>query len=390
VETPVKVLQVIEDLGIGGAEKLLATVLPLLPERGILPEVAVLGAREDFVPVLQRAGVRVHVLGLQSYRRPVKAVRWLVDLLQHGSFELVHTHLAHANLYGRVAARLARIPATSTYHDTDYEPEVLIDNPEFQPWKQSVYRYADRLTAFRCTPVVAVSDFVAGSVSRRLGYLRAQVEVIHNGVPMGAIARGEPKKNRREYREKLDLPPNVRVVVQVGRLTAQKGQLHTLEAAALLRDERDLLWVFVGDGPLRSRLETKRGELGLQDVVRFAGNRKDVKAYLMASDVFVFPSLHEGLGIAALEAMAVGLPVVAYRTGPIPEVVVDGETGVLVDPGNHLGLASSVRALLNGGKTASTMGDKGRQRVMEHFLVDATADRHAAFYRRQWGGGSER
>ena len=378
--TALKVLHLIEDLGLGGAERLLTTLLPRLRDRGIAPEVASLGPREDLVPVLRQAGVPVHVAGFSRPRQLMAAPRWIHDLLKRGRYDALHTHLARANLSGRVAASLAGVPVTSTYHDTDYEPEVLGDNPGHRRWKQKAYQLADGLSIRACPRVVAVSHYVARSIARRLHIPPDRVQVVYNGVP-GDLVQEVPEATHLERRRELGLPATARVVLQVGRLCHQKGQKDTLIAAKHLREERDVLWVLVGEGPLWEDLERVRASEGLQERVRLAGGQREVVPFLQAADVFVFPSVHEGLGIAALEAMAVGLPVVAYGIGPLREFIQEGRTGLLLPPGDCIGLAEAVRSLVWDRETAAAMGARGRRVVQEGFLIDATADGHAELYR---------
>jgi glycosyltransferase involved in cell wall biosynthesis len=374
------VLHVIEDLGFGGAENLLVTLLPELAARGFACEVAALGAREDMAAPLRAAGLRVHQARLASLKHAPRALVWLADVMRAGAYDLVHTHLTLANVYGRLAARAARVPATTTFHNTDYEPEVMVDTA-VRPWKLAPYRLAERLTAVRGRPVLAVSEFVAASVHRRLGYARAAIEVIYNGVAP-SLWEEVSDEARAAARRALGLPPDAQVVVQVGRLTAQKGQMHTVESARRLRDRRRVRWILVGEGPLRPELEAAIARADLGASVSLAGGRADVRTFLAAADLFVFPSRHEGLGIAVLEAMAAGLPVVAYAAGPLPEIVTGGATGALVPAGDVEALAGAVEALLADPVRARAMGRRGREEVIRRFSIATAADRHAAFYAR--------
>jgi len=377
---PARVLHVIEDLGFGGAEKLLVTLLPELSARGFLCEVASLGPRDDMAAPLRAAGLRVHQARLASLKHAPRALVWLAGVMRAGAYDLVHTHLTLANVYGRLAARAAGVAATTTFHNTDYEPEVMADTA-VRPWKLAPYRLAEWLTAVRGRPVVAVSEFVAASVHRRLGYARAAIEVIYNGVAP-SLWEEVSDADRAAARRTLGLPPETQVVIQVGRLTAQKGQMHTVEAARRLRDRRRMRWILVGEGPLRPELEAAIARADLGASVSLAGGRADVRTFLAAADLFVFPSRHEGLGIAVLEAMAAGLPVVAYGAGPLPEIVTGGETGTLVPPGDIEGLAGAVEALLADPPRARAMGRRGREEVIRRFSIATAALRHAAFYAR--------
>jgi glycosyltransferase involved in cell wall biosynthesis len=348
-----------------------------LCEAGIESTLAILGGDAVAVSSLRDARVDVNVLGLRSLRHLAPAVAGLYRILRAQRFDLVHTHLAYANLYGRMAAFLARVPATCTYHGMDYEPETRQAYARVSALKLQAFRLTDQLSVRYCARVIAVSRFVAGSLSRHLGLSRSRIAVIHNGVAAPVAARADG--GRQGARRDLGLPPDGLLAMQVGRLVADKGPLDTVKVAATLRGLPALRFAIIGDGPLRPALEAQIKESALADRVFLLGARADVSACLSAADVFLFPSAHEGLGIAALEAMRAGLPVVAYSVGPIPEVVIDGETGLLVDPGNAAGLAAAVERLLEP-SLRLRLGAAGRARVAECFAIDDAARRYATFY----------
>jgi len=375
-----RVLHVIEDLGIGGAERLLVTLLPRLRAAGAIVEVAALGHRRDSAVDLERTGIRVVQFALASPRKPVAAGARLFRLLREHGHDLVHTHLAGANVAGRVAAALARVPVTTTYHACDYEPEVLRENPRLTRWKQLAYQVADRATATTCSQVIAVSDEVARSIRRRLGFRPEEVRVIRNGVSLEYFAL-ITEARRGQCRRDLGLAPDALVVVQIGRLNPEKGPLHGLRATAALQDLERLVWVWVGDGPMKHQVEREAAAAGLRERFRLVGAHSDVRPFLQAADVFVLTSLSEGLGIAAVEAMATGLPVVAYRVGPLPEVVAHQETGILVPLGEVTDLAAAVRTLLTDRALARRMGGLARSRAETRFNAEVNAQSHLEFYR---------
>src|SRR5262245_16952512 len=274
-----RVLHVIDDLGLGGAERLLGTLLPEVRMRGFNPIVASLGCRAELAGPLEAAGIRVLRCGLNPRKEPVRAIASLRSLIRREQSDLVHTHLTFANLYGRMAARLSRVPVTTTYHDADYEQEVLVANPTMKQWKQTVYRLADRATTLGAPRVIAVSEYVAASVRRRLGYAQSAVEVIYNGVPSRAWSQVGAEM-KRASRSELGLPMNSTIVLQVGRLTPQKGHTHTLKVASALRGQSDLHWVFVGEGPLSAELRRSISVAGLEAQVMMIGARTDVRSFL--------------------------------------------------------------------------------------------------------------
>jgi glycosyltransferase involved in cell wall biosynthesis len=201
---------------------------------------------------------------------------------------------------------------------------------------------------------------------------------IHNGVDPDAF--DSPPADRSE----LALRDDGAVIGTVCRLDEpKKGLTVLLHALSVLAKRNGLpAWqcLVVGDGPARDRLRHLAGELGLSRQVVFAGMRRDAARVLPALDIFVCPSLYEGFGIAIVEAMAAGRPVVASSAGGISEIVVHGETGLLVPPGDAAALADAIAALLARPERARTMGLRGRERARERFAIEAAVRRHQHLY----------
>jgi glycosyltransferase involved in cell wall biosynthesis len=154
-----------------------------------------------------------------------------------------------------------------------------------------------------------------------------------------------------------------------------------LEAARVLKDRgRKIRYVFAGDGSLKTQLQDLVRALGLREEVSFAGFVKDVPKFLSSVDVLVLPSLFEGLGVAALEAMAAGKPVVATRVGGLAESIIDGETGFLVPPQNGVALADAIERIVADPSMARAMGRKGAARVLSHFTIEQMARQNETYY----------
>jgi glycosyltransferase involved in cell wall biosynthesis len=169
----------------------------------------------------------------------------------------------------------------------------------------------------------------------------------------------------------------------------QKGQWILIQATReIIREIPSVHVLFVGDGPLRKRLEKLSKSLGLEGSIHFLGARRDAYDIMAMLDVFVLPSLWEGLPYSLLEALALGKPVVATATDGIPEVVVHGESGLLVSPGDPQGLAKAVIHLLNNATYAETLGRKGRERVVGTFGVDRMIRETSELYLSSWSGQS--
>jgi glycosyltransferase involved in cell wall biosynthesis len=171
------------------------------------------------------------------------------------------------------------------------------------------------------------------------------------------------------------------VIGAISRLAWKKGIRHLIEATPyILESAPDAHVVIAGDGPLRAELEANADALGVRDRVLFLGSRADTIELMAAFDVFVLPSVVEGMSNALLEAMAVGRPVVVTDVGGNPEVVVDGETGLVVPPADPHQLAASIVKLLEAPELAAEMGAAGRRRVLEHYQIDVMTRRIEELY----------
>jgi glycosyltransferase involved in cell wall biosynthesis len=288
----------------------------------------------------------------------------LSQRLHDEQVDVLHTHtLAAANALGRLAARWARIPVVSHLH---------IEN-SFRTSTRPMLQALDNRTARLCVALVAVSEDTKRAYERQ-GYPQ-RIEVVYNGVALDGTPAGG-------VRAELGIPDGVPLIGEVGRLCDVKGQRELIAALAQLPDARAVL---VGadleqGGAFQSALEREADRLGVRERVIFAGRRDDAPDLLGELDVLALPSWTEGLPLVVLEAMARRRPVVATPVGGTPEVVVDGETGLLVPPRDPDALAAALRRLLGDADLRRRMGEAGYQRVRERFAADAMADRMLAIY----------
>ncbi len=293
----------------------------------------------------------VHVIPLPPLRRPgpgsVRSVSALVRLSRAGDAALIHANGSRAMAYAAVAGRLTARP--TLWHVRVADRDGLVD----------------RALCAVATAIIATSRAVA----RRFPWAPAKVRVVPNGVDLKRFA---PRPPSSALRASLGVPPSAPVALSIGRHVPEKGYRHLVDAAALVERARPgVHWVLVGDGELRSELEARARRLGLESRVHFTGWRDDVADVLALSDVFVLPSQSEGFGRVLVEAMAMGRAIVATAVGGVPDVVLAGRTGLLVQPADPVALADAVRALLDDPARAARLGAAGRARAESSFSLGA-------------------
>lgn len=358
-----RVMQLAYSLKTGGLERLVLDLLRQGPALGLEYSLCLLEEEGDLAPQARALGVPIHVLG----KRPgldFAVVPRLRALMRRAGARVLHSHNQAPGFYGGLAAAWAGRPQVLTRHGASYGMD--------RSWRW-VSALAGHLSRFT---VCVGADALA--VARREDRLPARrLRLIYNGVDTG-LFRPDPIQ-RAAARAELGLTAGHRVVISVGRVSAEKDYATLLTALAQLPEVWRL--VLVGDGPELDGLRRLAAELGLGERARLLGRRGDVERLLAAADLFALSSLSEGVSIALLEAMAMGLPVVATAVGGTPEVVVDGLTGRLLEPGQPHALALGLVEALADPQRAAAWGRAGRQRVEDRFSLRAMAAAYAELYR---------
>ena len=363
-----KALFICQNLSVGGAEELILGASGALPGVGVDTGVVALTRRGPIADEIAAAGVPVRLVAGEPGPRDPAAFLRLVRLLQREQPDVVHTFLIVAGIYGRLAAFAAGVPL------------VLAAEQNVYARKPRRHALMERALAARTHRVVACCEVVGRHYQQQVGVPRSKIAVIYNAVRFGR--RPQPT-DRETARFALKLPPDAVVLGTLGRLTEQKGQRLLLEAVAgLARDLPDLVLFLVGSGPLRDDLETEAGRLGIADRVRFLGLRRDRPTLYAAMDVFVLPSRWEGLSLALVEAMGAGRAVVATDVGGNPEVVRDGQNGLLVPPNDVGALADAIGRLARDRDLRGVLGDAAAVDARARYSIDRHVAQLSALYRR--------
>ena len=285
----------------------------------------------------------------------------LTQFIRDEQPDLVHCHSRRgADILGGVAASFADVPAVVSRR-VDNAVLRLVAGLRYRPFRK----------------VIAISEAIA-AVLRDHGIEADRIEVIRSAVDADAF-RHTPDCDG--FRAELGIPNDVFTIAAAGQLIPRKGHAFLLQAASELRlTHPGFRLVIFGEGYLGNQLRAQSTSLGLGDVVQFAGYRDDLDHFVGCFDLFVHPSSAEGLGVAALKAAAAGLAVVGCNAGGMRESVVDGETGLLVEPEDADALHHAIARLMNDDELRASMGNAGRERMQNEFSIATMADRHVALY----------
>lgn len=336
--------------GISGSEAHLLTLLPGLRARGFDARMLMLhegeSGADEFAARLDGAGVPVDRMGTNLLTPGRLAAR----MARHRP-RILHTHLVHADLLGQVAGAIARVPLrVSTKHG-------------FDPFREHrLVAAADRFAGRRAHLHIAISRGLARYLGEVEGFDERRFEIVHYGIPAGPepATAGDPLR-----------------ILCIGRLIPVKGHAVLLDAFARARAELPgLTLAIAGSGPLEERLRARAGE-----GVEWLGHVSPVEPELERAGIVVVPSLGEGFGMVALEAMERGRAVVASEVGGLPEIVRDGETGLLVPSGDPEALAAALLALARDPTRTRALGEAGRRRAVEEFSVERCVERTDSLYR---------
>lgn len=363
-----KIIHIQKVAGIAGSENHLLTLLPQLKKYGYDTTMLVLADSEDrpesFIEQMQAVGIPTYRISMGGDIDPLLVFQITYYLIPN-YFDLIHTHLFHADIYGSLAALLAGIPAIiSTKHG-------------FNPWRnQKIYGFLDRLAASQQQQIITVSKAIGEWLVKTEKLPAKKMRAIPNAIEIEDI-----QAITKYPKELVNLSKPI--IGTVSRLLHQKGIHVLLDAfAKCLKQHPQASLVIVGDGLYRNQLEEQARTLGIAENTHFLGylQQPRLSAVVSEFDIFAFPTFGEGFGLVLLEAMAVSKPVVASNVMAIPEIVIDGQTGLLVQPDNADALGQGLLKLIENPSLCQQFGSAGRQRLEQEFTVDLMVQKTIAVY----------
>jgi glycosyltransferase involved in cell wall biosynthesis len=377
-----RILYLIETLGHGGAEHQLAATIRLLDRSRFEPIVCHFRPPDYLAERLEAEGIRVVQLNVPAGKQhwPELALR-IRALARKLRVDLIHTSLLEADVLGGIAGRLAGVPVVSTLCNIAGDPIRLADNPRNSRLKFALTNliWSGALRALH-RHSIAISNAVRSSAVSTFHMDPARISVIHRGID---DERTASQSSPAEARQRLGLEDARPLFLSVGRLAPQKGHKYLLSAfAEVVREFPAARLAVVGEGWLRPELEQQAVSLGLANHVMLLGKRTDVADLMAACDAFVFPSLFEGLGVALLEASYAGCACIATDTGPIPEIITDGITGLLVPAMDSAALSRALLTIARDRSLAARLGAAAAENARRRFRLTDKVIELEAFYSR--------
>ncbi len=355
----IKVLEMIDRPFLGGGQITLLTLARGL-DKSRFDVFAAFSGEGPLAEELRKSGIPRLAIDIQKKAGPAAVTR-IAALLRDNDIDILHTHGGVAGLYGRLAARKAGIPVVvHTIHGIHY---LHYRNPLLKAAFIGLERKLSRKT--NAVIFVSAADLERGKRLRLAS--SGQARLIRNGVPpiAGVPAAFDPERKKAEFGAQ-----GRPLVVAISRLHRQKGLIHLLHAIPLIRREiPEVKIVVAGGGPLENRLASKGRRMRLGGSLLLLGERGDAREILAAADVFVLPSLWEGLPYVLVEAAALGKPIVASDINGVREVLRSGETGILVPAADAASLAAAVISLLKDRTLAEEIGTRARAEIPPQFSV---------------------
>lgn len=361
-----KILHLITGLEIGGAEMMLLKTLPRL-QGDFDNRVCCIMGRGPMGEQLEKSGVPVYYLELKNIFD--FGVIWRFrKVIRDFQPDLLVTYLIHADLFGRVFGRIFGIKTIVC------SVRVKLVQPKYL-----LLLLFDGFTSFLVSHYHFNSQAVADMYHRYFLLSKNKATVIPNGLE---IDKYQITINKEKKRKEINIPENTTVIGCIGRLEKQKGQIYLIQALSLLPDsvKNNISLLFIGDGSDRTKLETLSKDLKLEKNVLFLGRRKDVPELLQIIDIFVLPSLYEGMSNAIMEAMASGKPIIATDIPENRELIQNNSSGILIPPENSKALTDAIELIISDKILKVSLEKKARKTAEEKFDINGILEKIKTLY----------
>ncbi|MEK7463248.1 MAG: glycosyltransferase [Patescibacteria group bacterium] len=366
----IKILFLINDLGLGGVEKLTVNFANSMNRDEFDVSVATLFSRptsffskKDF-----KEDVGLTIFSFKNFRDLPEWLK-LYKFIRKNKFDVIFTQLFMADTIGRITAFFAGTPVIVTAIQNlipDLQARFIITN-----------KLLRHITDACISPTSAITEYAKNTIKFPAEKI---IEIPTNAVDETRFI--DLKIDKKTFKESLGVPANARMILTIGRLISQKGHSVLLDAAPkVLTGTENVYFLIVGDGRLEKELKEKAEKLGIADKIKFLGARRDTPELLAVSDIFVFPSIWEGQGLILFEAFFSKIPIVASNVGGIPDVVIDGKTGILTSPGDADDLANKLLIALENPEMSKKMANNAFEKYKNRTMANSAKKLEDLFIR---------
>ncbi len=372
-----KILYVSTSTTVGGAEKTLYTLATLInPSVCDVTGVVSLKPKGHYARQLEALSKRVYSLKIKD-TAGLQDLQKLALVIHETKPDIVHAIMYQGIQLARAVKRLG------------YADFKLVTSPRVHYRTRTPFSlFIDGLLKKADDLLISESEASRSYLVDKLSYDKKKTLVIRNGVDIAGWSIS--KTDRKERREMIGVTNEDFLVGSVGRLDEQKGHIHLIDAiAALLPNHPQIKSVILGEGPLHAELQTRIDSLGIGPTMGLLGEQDEITAWLSAFDAFVLPSLWEGIPNALLEAMALGLPVIATDVDGIPEALVHGLSGLVIKPGDPKAIATALQDLIEDKALSANLGNEAKKVVSENFTLAPMIERYEKAYRAVLSGKVE-
>lgn len=344
-------------MGVGGAEEVRSVLMNNIDKEKFSVSLCCIGERGEIGQELSEKGFYIRALKKGWGLHNISSTFALLKLIKQSKPDIVHTCLFYANYHGRIAAKLAKVPI------------IVSEEQNVDKWKKKylVFLLIDWLLSKVTDRIIACSQAVKDFVLQNEKIETDKLLFVPNTFDHKKFVN-HSSIEKKNIKRALGLSDKDRIIGTVGSFSLQKGHIYLIKAMKeIVRNEPSCKLLMVGAGPLENELRKKADKLGLNKQIIFTGKRRDIFNLFSILEIFVLPSLWEGLPLVSLEAMAMAKPVVASQIPGITEVVIDGENGILVAPKNSNLLAKAILDLLKDSDRSKKMGELGKARILKHY-----------------------
>ncbi len=359
----INILYIIATLDIGGAERQLVELVKRVDKKKFNPVICCLTRGGLLEQELKEANVEYFILG-KKFKFDFSVISKLIPVLKQKNIHILHTWMFTSNSFGRIAGVFSKVPV------------IVASERGVDRWKNKFELCIDRVLSHFTDKIICVSEGVKSFYHKYAGISLDKLVTIYGGVNIN-----DKTNVNKNIREELGFEGSISVITTIGHLVSCKGIEYLLYAVPrVVKDFPDVQFLIIGDGSQRNKLNKLALSLGINKYVVFLGVRKDIREILKGTDIFVLPSLIEGLPNAIMEAMLAEKPVIATNIPGTDELVIDDETGILVTPKDGDSLASAIITLLKNPLEGKKMGVKGKQRIVKYFSIDETVRKTEELY----------